>query len=86
MASIFLAWINGEMKIPSPYKCDYCPKVKGETNHWFLAFPGTDTYFGLYVWGTRGNSVSPDAPGVEHICSQECAGKALSKWMDNAAK
>jgi hypothetical protein len=24
------------MKVPCPYKCDYCLNQKGETNHWWL--------------------------------------------------
>lgn len=26
------------MKVTNPYKCDYCDRLKGETNHWWLLF------------------------------------------------
>lgn len=67
------------MKIPQPYRCDYCPKVKGEANHWWLrSFSPLDSdLFTLFSW----DDASAAEDGVEHICSEQCAVKALSKWL-----
>ena len=76
------------MKLDRPYKCDYCTKLKGDTNHWWMRFAkgvidhaagvtsGSDAFL-LVPW----NDASADVEGVEHICSESCASKALSKWM-----
>jgi hypothetical protein len=64
------------MKVACPYKCDYCLNQKGETNHWWLR-PQDSERFALLGWdeGLAGEQ------GYEHICSESCAAKALSKWM-----
>ena len=64
------------MKVPSPYQCDYCLNQKGETNHWWLR-PQESERFTLMVW----NDALAAAEGFEHICSESCAAKALSRWM-----
>lgn len=65
------------MKLTAPYKCDYCSNTKGEANHWWLRSP-QPLLFMLLPWG---NGASADAEGIEHICSEQCATKALAKWM-----
>jgi hypothetical protein len=70
------------MKLPQPYNCDYCGKLKGESNHWWLVDPdlyvtGIHEAFVLLPW----NMLSFSGARTEHICSQECASKALSQWM-----
>ena len=65
------------MKLPTPYKCDYCGKQKGDANHWWLSFLGDGMMY-LRPW----HNVTADDPGVEHICGQECATKAMAKWME----
>jgi hypothetical protein len=64
------------MKVACPYKCDYCLNQKGATNHWWLR-PQNSERFTLLAWddGQAGEE------GCEHICSESCAAKALSKWM-----
>ena len=64
------------MKLPCPYKCDYCVNLKGETNHWWLR-PQELEQFILLPW----DHMLADSDGYEHICSESCALKALSKWM-----
>lgn len=64
------------MRVRCPYKCDYCPNLKGESNHWWLRPWGTEQ-FTLLAWDDR----LADHEGYEHICSESCAAKALSKWM-----
>lgn len=64
------------MKITQPYRCDYCPKVKGEANHWWLRYNDIPT-FEIAPW--REDRAQMD--NVEHICSEQCAVKALSKWL-----
>jgi hypothetical protein len=65
------------VKIPTPYKCDYCLTKKGETNHWWLRDVAHSSTFLLRVW----DDGLADADGVEHICSESCASKALSQYM-----
>ena len=64
------------MKVRCPYKCDYCLNPKGETNHWWLR-PCDVNQFMLLAW----NDLLADQDGHEHICSESCAAKALSRWM-----
>jgi hypothetical protein len=62
------------------YRCDYCARLKGESNHWWLRVPGKkpgETMFTLQCW----DNMQADVTGYEHICSESCAAKALSKWM-----
>lgn len=67
------------MKLPSPYKCDYCDKLKGEANHWWLRWAGLNPAgrFVLQPW----DEAKASTEDHEHICGQECAAKALAKWM-----
>ena len=64
------------MKVRCPYKCDYCSNQKGETNHWWLR-PQDSELFTLLAW----DETLASEEGNEHICSESCAAKALSKWM-----
>ena len=64
------------MKVRCPYKCDYCLNPKGETNHWWLR-PRDAEQFTLQTW----DDTLADQDGYEHICSESCAAKALSRWM-----
>jgi hypothetical protein len=68
------------MRVHSPYRCDYCSNLKGETNHWWLRLLDRE-HFSLQRWDTT----LADTPGYEHICSESCAAKALSKWMTPTA-
>jgi len=63
------------MKVQS-HRCDYCSKLKGESNRWWLGRPDSG-HFTLAFW----DATLADADGYEHICSESCAAKALSKWM-----
>ena len=64
------------MRVDSPYRCDYCSNLKGETNHWWLRLPDPEKFM-LERW----DATLADVPGYEHICSESCAAKALSRWM-----
>jgi hypothetical protein len=70
------------MKLSAPYKCDYCPNVKGEANHWWLRNT-TVSLFALARWHDHlADQADADGKHVhEHICSEACAVKALAKWM-----
>jgi hypothetical protein len=67
------------MKVQCPYRCDYCLNLKGETNHWWLR-PQDAEQFSLFRWDQQ----LADEEGYEHICSESCASKALSKWLAQA--
>jgi len=68
------------MKVQCPYRCDYCLNLKGETNHWWLR-PQAAEQFRLVRWDQQ----LADMQGYEHICSESCASKALSKWLTQAS-
>jgi hypothetical protein len=68
------------MKVQFPYRCDYCLNLKGQTNHWWLRSPDGEQ-FRLVRW----DPVLADQDGFEHICSESCASKALSKWLTQAS-
>jgi len=67
--------LRESMKVQS-YRCDYCSKLKGESNRWWLGRPDGE-HFTLAHW----DATRADGDGYEHICSESCATKALSKWM-----
>jgi hypothetical protein len=82
------------MKIPQPWKCDYCLNIKGPSNHWWLFIPDAevtaelDSTSNLFVKNglfAKWDEVIADLTGVEHICSESCGAKALSKWMGKAS-
>jgi hypothetical protein len=63
------------MKV-SPYKCDYCGQLqKPGDPPWFLR-PKDAIGFYMLWWDTE----LADEPRYEHVCSQACAMKAMSKW------
>jgi len=68
------------MKVQCPYRCDYCLNLKGETNHWWLR-PQDAEQFRLVRW----DNALADLDGYEHICSESCASKALSKWLSRSS-
>lgn len=68
------------MKIACPYSCDYCSQAKQESNKWWLRPQDTDK-FTLLRW----DDVLADRGGYEHICSESCASKSLSKWLARAS-
>lgn len=70
------------MKVQT-YGCDYCSTQKAESNHWFVRCP-SDQGFLLYRWDKVAQE-EIDAPGNEHICSESCASKALSRWLTQAS-
>lgn len=66
----------------SPFKCNYCGRLKEDTNHWFLLASGTEQ-FTLTAW-TNTVGIDPTGP-AENVCSEACAIKALAKWMGSLA-
>lgn len=68
------------MKVQCPYRCDYCLNLKGETNHWWLRALDA-AQFRLERW----DQSLADVEGYEHICSESCASKALSKWFSKSS-
>src|ERR1700733_14151457 len=73
-------YFRESMKV-QPYRCDYCSKLKGESNRWWLGKPEGE-HFTLAPW----DATLGDGNGYEHICSESCATKALSKWMAQSAR
>lgn len=74
------------MKLNTPYRCDYCQRIKEQTNHWWMRSAAL-AKFVLETWddATAGHE---QAGGLqfEHICSESCAMKALAKWMGEQSK
>lgn len=70
------------MKLTAPYRCDYCLNTKGEANHWWLRWKGINgASRGPQFWLIAWDEAKADTDDHEHICSEQCASKALSKWM-----
>ncbi len=82
------------MRETAPFKCDYCLERKGQTNHWWMrdVLAGTARVFRLIQWDDELADKRVTADGLpttdpdgryvfEHICSESCASKALSKHM-----
>lgn len=65
------------MKLPNPYRCDFCPVTKGENNHWYLVFLAP-LDFNVAPW-----SEGPDEGNPKHACSEQCVGKALNQWFED---
>jgi len=63
------------MRLDNPYLCDYCNNRKRDVNAWWLRVPSAT--FVLAPWHDQDAQLD----GVEHVCSQSCAVKALAKWM-----
>jgi hypothetical protein len=74
----------------STYKCDQCGIQKGETNHWWLLFSDIEVtkvgnrqeLFRSGVLIVPWDAVSADHDDAKHICSQGCASKEVSQWME----
>jgi hypothetical protein len=66
-------------RLPAPYVCDYCGVQKRESNHWWFSYKISASFpqFSLRAWDDERASQGD----VEHICGQECAQKALAKYM-----
>lgn len=77
------------MKRPNPYDCDYCGTQKKASNNWYLRVPETHLVteerggFVILPWDDE-LAAEEDDEGksiYEHICSESCATKALSRYM-----
>lgn len=74
------------MKIQFPYRCDICGSLKGPSNHWWLR--GINTEFFLVIRWDDALANEKDLTGAdcyEHLCSNSCVSKSLSKWMGEAS-
>lgn len=78
------------MRMPAPYKCDVCGRLKDESNHWWLRMrtenekqPPALGAFLLEPWDpdVADKQLRPECPLYEHICSESCAMKSLSQYM-----
>jgi hypothetical protein len=73
------------MKVQS-YACDECGTQKRQTNHWWLLWVGVcrsgppDAFY-LIPWDEK-KAATDDH---EHLCGQECVGRALAKWLGQAS-
>lgn len=65
------------MKLPNPFKCDYCGALKGAGNGWWMRQAGGEFY--AFPW----DEGLADGPLIEHICSEACLHKALSLWAQD---
>lgn len=64
----------------SGQRCDQCDRVKGEANGWWLIDKNQIGMFVLRPW-------DKDLATTEryyHICSENCAAKALSQFMSKS--
>ena len=63
------------------YRCDECGRMKGESNHWYIAEhrPGIRTFI-VAEWGCH-NIVGEFK--MLHLCGLPCAMKSLQKAMES---
>lgn len=69
------------MAIKESIECDICTKVKGESNHWFLA---KDWLMDGECATERGLVLKPWSNNYRnhlHICGEECAGKLQARMI-----
>lgn len=66
------------MSYSEQFFCDVCGKIKQQVNHWWIVYTGSDS-FELAGWDAETAKES----GIEALCGQECAAKALSQWMQS---
>jgi hypothetical protein len=74
------------VKLAAPYGCDWCPQRKGQTNHWWLLRRSSGAMFAEFVlipWDDllADEKLDDGSPMFQHICSESCAAKALSRHM-----
>jgi hypothetical protein len=64
------------------YTCDECGKQKQESNHWWILSQVARAQLGPCFSLLPMNLIGRVESGIsEHLCSESCAIKALSKWM-----
>jgi hypothetical protein len=64
------------------YTCDECGKQKQESNHWWILAQAAPAPFPPCFSLLPMNPIETAELGIsEHLCSESCAIKALSKWM-----
>lgn len=82
-------------KLKHPYQCDFCDRVKGETNHWFLRLKDEENLtvyfreegdrssmknlFGFRVF-TWDDTLARQEKAL-YICSESCLMKSLQAWL-----
>lgn len=74
------------MKLPAPYQCDVCGKIKGESNHWWLVIKNLFTTFeGVKVANLlilQWEQKLVDSNSYYHLCSQSCVHKKVDEFME----
>ena len=63
------------MALTEKITCDQCGIVKGPANHWIL----WSNPLGFEPWG-------PEYVNLGHLCGESCAGKMLSKSIEEWGK
>lgn len=63
------------MSYQTTFTCDVCGRVKGETNHWFVALHPVGIWFG--PWSEN----RARQPKSVHLCGETCACIHLSEFL-----
>jgi len=61
------------------FVCDECGKQKGDVNRWWMLETMTGVFW-LIAWRKNEETNSQ----IKHLCGQECAHKALDKFLSEA--
>ncbi len=76
-------------KLPNPYICDVCGTQKRETNRWYASRariePDVASEQGILFlpWEVAEHLGVLENANVQHLCSEQCCIKALSKWLES---
>lgn len=64
--------------------CDVCGRVKGEANHWLIAFSGADkpAAVGFVSAADRQELDGLSDLVIEDLCGADCAHKRLQRTLD----
>lgn len=64
-------------------QCDICGALKGETNHWFIAYEVNGIVGIMFIPADKVTSRRDLSHAkIDDICGQECAHKRLSQFLD----
>lgn len=77
------------MKLPTPYQCNGCSAQEVDTSRWWVLIEDQKPELSnlptitIVRFQTQSMRIPPDAM---HLCSESCAVKAVSKWMQQNQK
>ena len=62
--------------------CDFCGKVKGETNRWWVTGIATRND-SLFIAHGQSDVIWTDCRELKDCCGEQCVQKAVSRWLSS---